>query len=236
MGAILKRELGSYFNSAIAYIVMAVFFGFAGYFFVMTCFISNTSSLSYTYSNIFVIIIFLTPIISMKTFSEEKRQRTDQALFTSPSNLFEIVLGKFLGAFILYGICCLIFFVFGLVVQMFTPANWPVIICTNIGLLLLGGALIAIDVFISALTESQVIAAVVGMAVGVMTYMLSSLVSMTSSSVPWLSAAINAISFTNYYQNFTYGILDLTGVVFFLSVIALFIFFTIRVFEKKRWS
>lgn len=235
MGAILKRELSSYFNSAIAYIVMAVFFGFSGYFFVITCFMSNNSSLSYTFSNIFVIIVFLTPIIAMKSFSEEKRQRTDQALFTSPANLLEIVLGKFLGAFILYAICCIIFFVFGLVIQMFTPANWPVIICTTIGILLLGGALIAIDIFISALTESQVIAAVIGMAVGILTYMLSTIVSMTSS-IEWLSSAINAISFTNYYQNFTYGILDLTGVVFFLSVIALFIFFTIRVFEKKRWS
>ncbi len=235
MGAILKRELGSYFNSAIAYIVMAVFFGFSGYFFVGTCFLSNTSSLSYTFSNIFVIIVFLTPIIAMKTFSEEKRQRTDQALFTSPASLLEIVLGKFLGAFILYAICCLIFFVFGLVIQMFTPADWAVIICTTIGILLVGGALIAIDIFISALTESQVIAAVIGMAAGLLTYMMSTIISMVGD-VEWLSSALSAISFTGYYQNFTYGILDLTGIVFFLSVIALFLFFTIRVFERKRWS
>lgn len=235
MGAIFKRELSSYFNSAIAYIVMAVFFGFAGLFFTVTCFLSNTSSLSYVFSNMFIIIVYLTPIIAMKSFSEEKRQKTDQALLTSPASLFEIVLGKFLGAFALYAICCVIFFVFGAVIQMFTPANWAVIICTTIGILLLGGALIAIDIFISALTESQVIAAIVGIAVGFIIYMMSNFVSMLSS-VEWLSAALNAISFTNYYQNFTYGILDLRDVVFFLSVIALFLFFTIRVFERKRWS
>ena len=235
MGAVFKRELSSYFNSAIAYIVLAVFFGFAGFFFMVTCFLSNTSSLSYTFSNMFVIIVFLTPIIAMKSFSEEKRQKTDQALFTSPASLFDIVFGKFLGAFTLYAMCCVIFFVFGAVIQMFTPANWAVIICTTIGILLLGGALLAIDIFISALTESQVIAAVVGIAVGFVIYMLSNIVTMVSS-VEWLSALINAISFTNYYQNFTYGILDLKDVVFFLSVIALFLFFTIRVFEKKRWS
>ncbi len=235
MGAVFKRELSSYFNSAIAYIVLAVFFGFAGFFFMVTCFLSNSSSLSYTFSNMFMIIVFLTPIIAMKSFSEEKRQKTDQALFTSPASLFDIVFGKFLGAFCLYAICCVIFFVFGAVIQMFTPANWAVIICTTIGILLLGGALLAIDIFISALTESQVIAAVVGIAVGFVIYMLSNIVSMVSS-VEWLSAVINAISFTNYYQNFTYGILDLKDVVFFLSVIALFLFLTIRVFEKKRWS
>ncbi len=234
MKAILKRELSSYFNSAIAYVVMAMFFAFSGWFFVGTCFVSNSSSLSPTFSNIFVIIVFITPIISMKTFSEEKRQRTDQALLTSPSSLFDIVMGKFLGAFILYALCCMIFFVYGLVITIFTPADWAVIICTNIGLMLLGGALIAIDVFISALTESQLIAAIVGMAVGLLTYMLSSISSMIN--IDWVTSVLNSISFTAYYSNFTYGMLDLSGIVFFLSVIALFIFFTIRVFEKKRWS
>ena len=235
MGAIFKRELSSYFNSAIAYIVMAVFFGFSGFFFLVTCFLSNSSSLSYVFSNMFFIIVFLTPIIAMKSFSEEKRQKTDQALFTSPASLIEIVLGKFLGAFTMYAICCVIFFVYGAVIQMFTPANWAVIICTTIGILLLGGAFLAIDIFISALTESQVIAAILGIAAGLLINRMTNIVSLVSS-YEWLANILNAISFTNYYQNFTYGILDLKDVVFFLSVIALFLFFTIRIFERKRWS
>ena len=182
----------------------------------------------------FVVILFLIPIISMKTFSEEKKQKTDQALLTSPASLFEIVMGKFLGAFILYAICCMIFFVYALVIAFFTAPDWPVIICTTVGLLLVGGALIAIDVFISALTESQVIAAVVGMAVGLLLYMMNSIISMVE--VDWISKALEAISPLNYYTNFTYGMLDLSGIVFFLSVIALFIFFTIRVLDRKRWS
>ena len=234
MRAIFKRELSSYFNSAIAYIVMAVLFGFAGYFFVGTCFVGNVSSLSYTFSNIIMIIIFLTPILSMKTFSEEKKQKTDQALLTSPASLFDIVMGKFLGAFAVYAICCMIFFVYGLVISFFTAPDWAVIICTTIGLLFLGGAFIAIDVFISSLTESQVIAAIVGMAAGLVIYMLNTFISMIQ--VDWIASALKAISPTNYYMNFTYGMLDLTGIVFFLSVIALFLFFTIRSLERKRWS
>lgn len=234
MGAILKRELSSYFNSAIAYIVMAVFFGFSGYFFVGTCFIGNVSSLSYTFSNIFVVIIFVIPIISMKTFSEEKKQKTDQALLTSPASLLEIVLGKFLGAFILYAICCMIFFVYGIVIAFFTTPDWASIICTVIGLLLVGALLISIDVFISALTESQVIAAVVGMAAGLLIYMMSTVISMIK--VDWISSVLSAISPLNYYTTFTYGMLNLSGIVFFLSVTALFIFFTIRVLDRKRWS
>ena len=234
MTAILKRELSSYFNSAIAYIVMAVFFGFSGYFFVGTCFVGNVSSLSYTFSNIFVVIIFLIPIISMKTFSEEKKQKTDLALLTSPASLFDIVMGKFLGAFTLYALCCSIFFVYGVVIAFFTTPDWAVIICTIIGLLLVGGLFISIDVFISSLTESQVIAAVVGMAVGLTVYMMGTIISMVK--IEWLSNALEAISPLNYYNNFTYGMLDLSGIVFFLSVIWLFIFFIIRVLDRKRWS
>jgi ABC-2 type transport system permease protein len=112
--------------------------------------------------------------------------------------------------------------------------DWSVIICTLIGILLVGGALISIDIFISSLTESQIISAVVGMAVGLIMYMWSSITSMIS--VDWIASALNTVSFTERYTTFTYGVLDLSAVVFFLSVIALFIFFTIRVLEKKRWS
>lgn len=234
MGAILKRELGAFFNSAIAYVVMAVFFFFSGVFFYGVCLSSDSANLSYVYSNMFVIILFLTPIITMKSFSEEKRQKTDQALLTSPSNLFQIVMGKFLGAFILYAICCVIFIVYALVISFFTTPDWAVILCTTIGVLLLGGTLIAIDIFISSLTESQVISAVAGFAVGIVIYMMDFLISYIPFD--WLSSALEGINFLNYYKNFTYGILNLSDVVFFLSISGLFIFLTIRVFEKKRWS
>lgn len=234
MGAIYKRELNSYFNSAIAYIVMAVFFGFSAYFFVGTCFMGNTASLAYTFSNMFIILIFLTPILTMKSFSEEKRQRTDQALLTSPASLGEIVMGKYFGAMTLYGICCSIFLIYGLIVTMFVVPEWNVILCTLFGFYLLGGALIAIDIFISALTESQVIAAVVSMAVGLLIYLMNSITSMIE--VQWLIDFLNTISFTTYFANFTYGLFDIQGMIYFLSLIALFNFLTVRVFEKRRWS
>jgi ABC-2 type transport system permease protein len=234
MGAIYKRELSSYFNSAIAYVVMALFYGFSAYFFVVICFMQNTANLAYTFSNMFTILIFLTPILTMKSFSEEKRQRTDQALLTSPASLFEIVMGKFLGAATLYGICCLIFLVYGLVITVFTMPDWPALLCTFLGFYLLGCALISINIFISALTESQVIAAIGSMAVGLFIYLSDSFASMIK--VEWIVSIINSLSFTNYFSNFLYGILDVTGIVYFLSIIVLFNFFTIRVFEKRRWG
>ncbi len=234
MLAILKRELSSYFNSAVAYVVMAVYFFFAGMFFSFICIENDSSNLSYVYGNMFVIILFVIPIITMKSFSEEKRQRTDQALLTSPTSLFEIVMGKFLGGFLLFFFCSLIFMVFALVISFFTTPDWAVILCTFLGLLLLGAALIAINVFISVLTESMVISAVAGMGVGLLIYMLSNLTNYIS--VGWIATALSKIDFLTYYTNFTYGMLNITDIVFFLSVTGLFLFFTARVLEKRRWS
>ncbi len=234
MSAILKRELSSYFNSAIAYVVMAVYFFFSGLFFYAYCFEGNTSTLSYVYSNMFVIILFIIPIITMKTFSEEKRQKTDQALLTSPASLTEIVLGKFLGAFVLYAICCCIFLVYAIVISFFAAPEWSVILCTFIGILLLGASLIAINVFISVLTESMIIAAIAGMGAGLIIYMMNSFIRMIS--IEWITNILNKIDFVNYYTNFTYGLLDISDIIFFLSVTGLFLFFTVRALEKRRWS
>lgn len=234
MVAILKRELSSYFNSAVAYVVMAVYFLFSGLFFSMICIENDTSSLSYVFGNMFIIILFIIPIITMKSFSEEKRQRTDQALLTSPTSLFEIVMGKFLGALILFAICSLIFVVYALVISFFTSPDWAVVLCTVLGLLLLGSALIAIDIFISVLTESMIISAVAGMGVGLLIYMLSNLLS--NITVDWIATIVKKIDFLTYYTNFTYGMLNLTDIIFFLSVTGLFLFFTARVLEKRRWS
>lgn len=234
MVAILKRELSSYFNSAVAYVVMAVYFLFSGLFFSMICIENDTSSLSYVFGNMFIIILFIIPIITMKSFSEEKRQRTDQALLTSPTSLFEIVMGKFLGALILFAICSLIFVVYALVISFFTSPDWAVVLCTVLGLLLLGSALIAIDIFISVLTESMIISAVAGMGVGLLIYMLRNLSS--NITVDWIATIVKKIDFLTYYTNFTYGMLNLTDIIFFLSVTGLFLFFTARVLEKRRWS
>ena len=234
MVAILKRELSSYFNSAVAYVVMAVYFLFSGLFFSMICIENDTSSLSYVFGYMFIIILFIIPIITMKSFSEEKRQRTDQALLTSPTSLFEIVMGKFLGALILFAICSLIFVVYALVISFFTSPDWAVVLCTVLGLLLLGSALIAIDIFISVLTESMIISAVAGMGVGLLIYMLSNLSS--NITVDWIATIVKKIDFLTYYTNFTYGMLNLTDIIFFLSVTGLFLFFTARVLEKRRWS
>lgn len=234
MSAIIKRELSSYFNSAIGYIVLAVFYFFSGLFFYMYCLLSNTTSMSYVFLSMLMIVMLVIPIITMKSFSEERKQKTDQALLTAPISLTEMVLGKFFGAFLLYCICNAIYILYAVILSFYATPDWAVFLTTMLGMLLMGGALIAIDMFISALTESQVIAAVVSIGIGLLIYMLDSLSNVFN--VDWLTNLFHNISFDAHFTNFINGIINLTSVVFFLSVIAIFLFLCVRVFEKRRWS
>ena len=234
MSAIIKRELSSYFNSAIGYIVLAVFYFFSGLFFYMYCLLSNTTSMSYVFLSMLMVVMLVIPIITMKSLSEERKQKTDQALLTAPISLTEMVLGKFFGAFLLYCLCNAIYVLYAVILSFYATPDWAVFLTTILGMLLMGGALIAIDLFISALTESQVIAAVVSIGIGLLIYMLDSLSNIFN--VDWLTNFLRNISFDAHFTNFINGIINLTSVVFFLSVIAIFLFLCVRVFEKRRWS
>lgn len=234
MSAIIKRELSSYFNSAIGYIVLAVFYFFSGLFFYMYCLMSNTASMSYVFLSMLMIVMLTIPIITMRSFSEEKKQRTDQALLTAPVSITEIVLGKFLGAFLLYCLCNAVYVVYVIILACYASPDWAVFLTTMLGMLLMGGALIAIDLFISALTESQIIAAVLSIGVGLLIYMLDSLAGMLS--VDWITSLFHNISFDAHFTNFINGIINFTSVLFFVSVIAVFLFLCVRVIEKRRWS
>lgn len=234
MSAIIKRELSSYFNSAIGYIVLAVFYFFSGLFFYMYCLLSNTTSMSYVFLSMLMIVMLVIPIITMKSFSEERKQKTDQALLTAPISLTEMVLGKFFGAFLLYCLCNAIYVLYAVILSFYATPDWAVFLTTMLGMLLMGGALIAIDLFISALTESQVIAAVVSIGIGLLIYMLDSLSNVFN--VDWMTNFLRNISFDAHFTNFINGIINLSSVVFFLSVIAVFLFLCVRVFEKRRWS
>lgn len=234
MTAIIKREMYSYFCSPVAYVVIAIFLFFSGLFFQMVCLMGDTSNLTYVFNNMFLIIALLTPMMCMKLLSDEKRLKTDQALLTSPVSILGIVMGKFLSACILYLICLSIYIIYGFVISFFVAPQWSVIICNFIGIFILGCALISIDTFLSSLTESQMIAAITGFAVGLLVYLLDNMAS--AIPVEFLSKAVKAMSFMSHYQNFTMGQLSIADIVFFLSVIALFVFLTVRVIEKKRWS
>ena len=234
MGAIIKREMGAYFTSPIGYIFLAVFYVFTGYFFFAGTLFSGVADLSPVFSSMFTVLMFLIPVLTMRLMSEEKKQKTDQLLFTSPVNLWSLVLGKIIAAFCVYVIGLAITLVYGITLSFVSVVKWFPIIANFIGAMLMGLALISIGTFISSLTENQVIAAAGSFAVMIFLMLVDTIGSIMPNE--FLSNLFANISFYDKYFDFTSGIVNLSNTVFFLSISGLFSFFTVRVFLKRIYN
>lgn len=138
MLAVLKRELNAYFSSAIGYVYLAVFYIFAGYFFFAGSLAYGLAELTGVFSSIFTLVMFLIPILTMRLMSEDKKQKTDQLLLTSPLSLLSLVAGKFLAAFLVFAMGVAVTLLYGFVLAMFVAVDWAVIIGNVFGLLLPG--------------------------------------------------------------------------------------------------
>ena len=177
----------------------------------------------------------------MKLFSDEKKQKTDQLLLTSPVTLTSLVYGKFFATFFIYGIGVGITLVFSLILAAFNSVDWMVIIGNILGLLLIGAAIIAIGLLISSLTESQIVAIILTLAVSLFLLMMDMLASAISSLMSLFGITVssdfaNSISISQRYNDFTSGILDISNVIFFVSIVVVFNFITVRILEKRRWN
>lgn len=235
MGAVFKREFKSFFTSPVGYILLAVVTCASGFFFFAYNIFYGSADLSYVFSQLFMVVMLVLPILTMRLFSDEKRQKTDQALLTSPVSLTSIVLGKFFAALLMYALSLVITLVFAVVIAFQVQPSWSVVIGNFLGLLLVGGLVIAIGLLISSLTESQLIAALGTLAVSVIIMMLD-LLSSVFSGVPAVATVIDFLSVSQRYTAFTSGLLNYAYVIFFLSMQALFVFLTVRVLDRKRWS
>ena len=234
MTAILRREFTAYFYSPIGYIYLAVYYFFSGLFFTLYTIFSQRADITPIFSSMFTIVLFLIPILTMRLLSEDKKNRTDQALLTAPIPLLSLVLGKFFAAVTVYLMGLSITIVYGVVVNVFTPPNWAVIWGNFIAMLLFGMALISIGMFISALTENQVIAATGGFAAGLFLFIIDGMASGTDNE--FVQRILFELSFNRHYSAFPSGVFNFSNIFFFFSVTAIFVFLTVRILEKRRWS
>ena len=234
MGAIYRREMNSFFSSSIAYVFLSVFFLFSGYFFLAGTLMSATTDMSEMFSALFLIVLILIPVLTMKLISEEKKQKTDQGLLTAPVSLWGIVLGKYFAALTLYTIGLCITLVYALILSYFGTVMWGIVISNFLAMFLLGAAFIAVGIFISSLTENQITAAAASFLVFIVLYLIDQIASLVNIS--FIKNILVSLSFYTRYIEFTRGIFNLSSVIFYVSVAFVFNFFTDRVFEKKRWS
>lgn len=234
MGAIYRREMGAFFSSGIAYVFLSVFFVFSGFFFYDGTIMMATTDTSSMFGAMFLVVLFLIPVLTMRLLSEEKKQKTDQGLLTAPVSLWSIVLGKYFAALTLFVIAESVAFIYAFILAYFGNVVWATLLGNYFAMLLLGSAFIAVGVFISSLTENQMASAVASFLALMLLYMLDTIAG--NIKLEFLSKLLTSLSFYSRYMEFTMGIFNLSSVLFYLSAAFLFNFFTVRVLEKRRWS
>lgn len=234
MGAIYRREMGAFFTSGLAYVFLSVFFLFSGYFFYTGTLQSGTTDTSAMFNALFLVVLFLIPILTMRLLSEEKKQETDQGLLTAPIGLWSIVLGKYFAALTLFIIAESISFVYALILSAYGTVVWATLIANYFAMLILGAAFIAVGLFVSSLTENQMASAVASFLALMLLYMLDEIEQ--SISIEFIQKILSALSFYSRFTEFTMGIFNLSSVIFYISAAFIFNFFTVRILEKRRWS
>lgn len=232
MKAILKREIQAYFYSPLGYIFIGVYWLIAGFFFFNSNLIGNTTDMRSLFASMFIMTLFLIPILTMRLMSEDRKLKTDQVLFMAPVSSWEVALGKYFSALFVYGIALSITLLMVFVLNVYASVEWSLVMGHLVGSFLLGGLLVAITLFISSMTENQIVAAVLGFAVSFFLMLLNTI----ARFIPWpkFAALVSMFSPESRYQQFTIGIMDLTNVLFFVSFILLFLYFTMLVFEMRR--
>ena len=236
MKAVLKRELKAYFTSVIGWIFLAAFFFVFNLYFVANNLIYGTPYLSYSLSNVAFVLVIIIPILAMRSMAEDRRTKTDQLLYTAPVSIPKVIIGKFLALVAIFSIVVGAICLCPLLLSRFGNVPMAESYAAIFGIWLYGCLSIAICVFVSALTESQVIAAVLSFALLFIGFMMQQITGLISSSDNVVTKVLNALCTQTHLTNFCNGILDVTGIVYYVSGTVLFLFLTCQLVQKHRWS
>lgn len=243
MSAIYKRELMAYFTSPIGYVFSAIFFAISGACFSLTTVYSGTTNTSSYFVMMLLFFVILIPLLTMKLMSEEKKLKTEQILMTSPVSLVGIVCAKFFAAFTLFagtlGVSSLLNMVTLYEIAkkqeyVISKMNLPTFLGCIVGVLLIGAAFIAIGLFISSFTENQIVSAVVS--IGTFTLIMASQYFASNLSNNVLRVIVKWFSVMDRFSGFQRGIFDITSLIYYVSLTAIFLFLTVRIYEKRRWD
>lgn len=236
MLAIFKREFKSLFWNITGWLFIGITLALFGLYFFVYNLSYGYPYISYSLSAIAFLFMVTVPILTMRVLAEEKHAKTDQLLLTAPISVGKVVLGKFLALALVYTICIGVICVSPLVLMIFGDVPLAETYVGILGFWLYGLATIAIGTFVSSLTESQVISAVVSFGLIFVGYMMSSICSVISSSGNLLTKILGCYDLYTPLDDFFNGTLSVTGIVYYLSVIALALFLTEQMIQKRRWT
>lgn len=234
MTAILKRELVAFFKNPIGYFVLMIYALLSAIAFTIFVVWQNTSYLG-TYFGmwLFIVDMVVIAIMSMRFFSEEKKNKTDQLLLTSPISLYSLVIGKFLGAYTILLSCTALNIIYIVIIDAFGVIDYGALITNVLGTVLILAAMISIGIFISSLTENPIAAAAGSFAV----LFLLMIIDFFAIFMPaWLAKAMLHLNIYSQYEDFTNGVISLPPIIYYISVTVIFLFLTVKVIEKRRWN
>ncbi len=236
MSAVFKRELRAYFTGVVGYVFMVVFLAIAGAVFCYTTLFSMSADVTSYFVIMLLISAIILPILTMKSFSEERKLKTEQLLLTSPVSLTSMVMGKFLAAFVMFA-AALIFssLYFLILIPYAITFRLAVLLGNIIALLLVGAVFISVGLFVSSLTENQLSAAVgtIGIILGFLAIGLISSLIPNNYSIRFI---IDSVSVFGRFGAFTSGYFDISALVFYISLSALFLYLTVRIYDRRRYN
>ena len=233
MLAIYKRELKAYMTSVIGYAFIALFLAVSGALFVYTTMYSMTADSSNYFTFMMLFFVILLPLLTMKSFSEERKLRTEQLLMTAPVSIFSMVMAKYLAAATIFASSMVVAVLpFGILYR-YAAVKTAVLLGNLVAILLVGFAILAVGVFVSALTENQLTAAVGTVGLVLIFFVISFF--NTVIPVYFIRFILSGVSIFSRYQNFTQGVFDFAALFYYLSVAAVFLFLTMRIFDRRRY-
>ena len=246
--AIAHKELRSYFSSPMAYIIIGFFALPFGVFFYLylDAFVRqgmqmaemggamnvNQQVIRYVLQNASVIILFVMPMITMRTYAEEKRSGTIELLLTSPVTDLQIIIGKFLGALGLYVAMLLVTMLYVGILFVYGNPEWRPLIAAYLGLLLMGGAFLSLGLLISSTTNNQIVAGIVSFVVFLLLWIIGWF---AESAGPTVGDITRYLSITEHFDDFSKGIIDTKHVIYYLSLITFGLFLTSKSVDSERW-
>lgn len=249
--ALAGKEFRSYFASPIAYIVVGVFALLYGWFFVaiLAYFVQasmqagqfgmdaqsmnvNQQLIRPLLQNVAVLVLFMLPMVTMRTYAEEKRSGTIELLLTSPLTDFQIIVGKFLGAMALFGVMLLVSLIHIGLLFVYGRPEWKEILTAYIGLVLLGGCFVSVGLLISSLTKNQIVAGMVTFAVFLFLWVINWIGSFAG---PTMDQVTNYLSIIQQFDDFGKGVLDTSHIIYYLSFITFGLFLTAKSVDSERW-
>ncbi len=231
---IFKRELRSYFNSLVAYVVIVVFLAILGWFFANNLFLNNVASLYIVFDSPLAKILFLViaPAITMRLLAEERKSGTIELLTTKPVKDVEIILGKFLAAWCVLGAALLPTLFYVITMAVLGTVDIGAIISGYIGLMLMGGVFIALGVLASSLTENQIVAFILGFIFCFVFFMLDKVLPYMPS---FMASTIEFLGVDFHYSSIVRGVIDSRNIIYFFSLLGFSLTLATVSLERRKW-